>query len=128
MEAVLVGHDRSVPGKDAQDLLCVINDQGDVALTGVEASLAVRDGLGQVACYLTSVDLCLLAPPPLSTPNGGRYHCSGSECKEGNRSCAHAQAVCPEHGFRQRLLGVRRARSIQKRYRARISIDLNTLA
>jgi hypothetical protein len=68
----LVGRDRSVSGKDAQDLLCVINDQGDVALTGVEASLAVRDGLGQVACYLTSVDLCLLAPPPLSPPDGGR--------------------------------------------------------
>ena len=91
----MVGRDRSVSGKDAQDLLCVINDQGDVALTGVEASLAVRDGLGQVARYLTSVDLRLLAPPPLFPPNGGRYYCSGSECQEGNRFCAHALVVCP---------------------------------
>ena len=77
---------------------------------------------------ITSVDLCLLAPPPFSPPSGGRYHCSGGQGKEGNRSCAPAQAVCPDYGFRQRLFGVCRARSIQKRYGARISINLNTLA
>jgi hypothetical protein len=77
---------------------------------------------------ITSVDLCLLAPPPLSPPSGSRHHCSGGQGKEGNRSCAHAQAVCPEYGFWQRLFDVCRARSIQKRYGARISINLNTLA
>ena len=80
-----------------------------------------------VGC-ISSVDPCLLAPPPLSPPNGGCYHCSCGQCKEGNRSCAQALAMCPEHRFRQRLPGVRPARSIQKRYRASISINLNTLA
>ncbi len=80
-----------------------------------------------VGC-ISSVDPCLLAPPPLSQPNGGRYHCTGGQCKEGNRSCAQALAMCPEDRFRQRLLGVRPARSIQKRYRASIAINLNTLA
>src|SRR5215203_2449316 len=80
-----------------------------------------------VGC-ISAADLCLLAPPPLSPPDGGPSHCSGGQCNEGNRSCAHALAVCPERRFRQRLLGVRHARYIQKRYRARISINLNPLA
>jgi hypothetical protein len=76
---------QDIRGPLVQDGVCTRNPTGSPARIELPVT---------VGC-ISSVDLCLLAPSALSPPDGGRYHCSCGQCKEGNRSCAHALAVCP---------------------------------
>jgi hypothetical protein len=45
----VIVRDRSTLGQDAEKFFCVVNVQGEVALAGVEARLAVREGFDQIA-------------------------------------------------------------------------------